>query len=171
MGLSVRYVVDMKSTMIKRVLEGLPLDDRRLAGLSAHIRQWNFAGESPVWLTTSWDTFAASHLHTSVTTKLRRVLEHLADLTRQPDDGVEINGSLDYPVFDAASSSEVGYLVHTLVEQGDLKRNPGGPVLITAQGWARLESTGRGSGTPRTCFVAMSFRPEMHAAYDAQARR
>ena len=141
--------------------------DRRLAGLSAYIRGANKRGEMPVLSSDNWESLARGHLHTSVNEKLRRLLDHFGDLTSRPGEKIEVDGSHDYPLLDAASSSEVGYLIETLIERGDVKRAPSG-VVITAQGWEKLDPTG--GEIPRTCVVAMSFKPELDATYDSGIR-
>ena len=130
-----RYEATIPTVM---ALTRLDPADRRMAALAAYIRATNEMNVVPILKSDDWEALAAGHLHTSVATKLRKVLERAAKLSSRPGEGIEINGARDYPLFDAASSQEVGYLLQTLIERDDLKRNPGSQVIVTARGWERL---------------------------------
>jgi len=149
------------------VIGALPADDRRLAGLSAYIRDANKRGEIPELTTQTWERAADTYLHASVATKLRRVLERAGELSSYAGSLVEI-GERDYPLF-FAQQSEVRYLLEALVDRGLLSGTPGGLVAVTPAGWEHLEPSGSG-GIPGTCFVAMSFKPELTKAYDLGIR-
>jgi hypothetical protein len=152
--------------LFKRQLADLDPLDRRLAGLSAFVRRAKRQGDKPPLVThENWERFAAAHSHTSVPAKLRLVLEHLAERSMFPGDIVVLDAR-DYPLFDAAGPPEVGYLVQTLADRQDIGQQVTDlRIVLTAQGWERLEPSGLG-GEPRTCFVAMSFKPEMDPAYE-----
>jgi nucleoside 2-deoxyribosyltransferase len=146
------------------VLKGLDAKDRRRAGLSAYVREANKQGATPQLTADNWEGFAEGYLHASVSTKLRRVLERARELTTRAGQGVQIYQGLDYPLFHAVEE-EVPFLIDTLLEQKLLARKASGELVITAAGWAELEPTGSG-GVPGTCFVAMSFKPELDSVYD-----
>jgi predicted RNA-binding Zn-ribbon protein involved in translation (DUF1610 family) len=76
---------------------------RLRAGLSAFIRQANKSGTTPT-LTGNMDLsgIADSYCHTSVATKLRRVMEQYEELTREPGQWVRMDTEHDYPLCDAA---------------------------------------------------------------------
>jgi hypothetical protein len=149
------------------VLSQLNPSDRRLAGLSAYVRESNKRGEAPVLRSENWEDLAAGYLHASAREKLRRVLERAEELTTRAGEAVKIYQALDYPLFHALES-EVPFLVKTLIDQ-ELLEQKSDAYVITAKGWEQLEPAGRG-GAPGTCFVAMSFKPELDAAYDEGIR-
>ena len=147
------------------IIADLPLDDRRLAALSAYVRDANKLGETPTLTTQNWVGAAESYVHASVGTKLRRVLELAGQRTPAMGASVRIYPG-DYPRF-FAQPSEVQYLVRTLVERKLLSDVTGADDLcVTAEGWEQLEPSS-GGGIPGTCFVAMSFKDEMKPAYDS----
>jgi len=155
------YFLDWKA---EADIRSLPADDRRLAGLSAYIRDANRVGEEPELAGSSWLRAADSYLHASVATKLRRVLDRAGQLTTRAGQPVPIYEALDYPLF-FAQPSEVSYLLQALSDQELLKRTPDDGFIVTPKGWAQLEPSGVG-GIAGTCFVAMSFKPELDTAYD-----
>src|SRR5579872_4880979 len=136
-----RYGLTFRATV---ALTCLNPTDRRLPALAAYIRGANKMNDIPTLHAQEWKVLASGHLHTSVATKLRLVLEHVAALSRRPGESVAIDGAVDYPLFDAVSTQEVGYLVETLVDRGDLKGNSVGSLTLTAQGWGRLDDASNG---------------------------
>jgi hypothetical protein len=120
--------------------------------------------EVPTLTNDNWEPRASAYLHASVSTKLRRVLEVVEGRTARAGETVTISGNLDYPLFHA-QESEVPFLVATLIDKKLLDRKPGGGVFLTADGWEQLEPS-RGGGVAGTCFVAMSFKSDLDAAYD-----
>lgn len=142
---------------------------RLRAGLSAYLRQTGLQGIVPR-LTTELDLtrIADSYCRTSFQTKLRRVMERYEELTSEPGDLVLLNDDLDYPLFDAASPGEVGFLTVVLVEQGLLKGESLSSAIglrITADGWLSLQP--KSGGVAGSCFVAMAFGAELDAAYES----
>jgi hypothetical protein len=144
-------------------------DRTLLPFLSAHTRQANVQGAVVVLTTDNWRDFALSHQGTAVSQKLVAVLEHIAKRSRWPGDRVELLYEDSAPLFDAVSADEVGFLVDHLlsVKQLRLETNLSGGkvVVVTPEGWARLEPPAGGGGIPGRCFIAMSFHESLNAAY------
>ena len=113
----------------------------------------------------NWEDLARGHTSTPVVAKLERVLAFFGKNSKHPGAEVRLDGSHDYPRFDAASGSEIGYLVNTLEQRGDLEHRPGGSYMVTAQGWEKL-SPSLAAGDPGTCFVAMASDSTLNPAYD-----
>jgi hypothetical protein len=108
-------------------------------------------------------------MRTTVSVKLRRVLEYLARRSSRPGDKVEIENDI-WPMFDAVESAEVSFLLATLAEQGYIADATGSRWRLTAKGWEDLEPMASG-GVPGTCFVAMSFDSSLDSAFDLGIRR
>jgi hypothetical protein len=149
-------------------LKGWSGGKRRLrAGLSSYIRRCNTAGETPriTWSIRASD-IAESYCHTSVHTKLRRVMEKYEESTPEPGAFVGLDTEHDYPLFDAASRQEVEYLIGTLHQQGLIEFDEDSRLgyRITVPGWTFLKPLG--GGVAGSCFVAMAFGDEFNAAYD-----
>ncbi len=136
-----------------------------MPGLSAYVRNANLRDETPVLSTDTWEAYAKRHRNTPVAAKLDRLLKHLEKQTKHRGSKVGVDGSKDYPLFDAATSSEVGYLLSGLVNRGDLDELSGGNHVITPAGWDRLTPPG-GRGEPGACFVAMASDPKLSPLYD-----
>jgi len=146
----------------------LDTDRTLLPYLSAHTRQANVQGAVVALTTDNWRDFARSHQGTPVSQKLLAILEHIARRSRWPGDRVELYYEKSAPLFDAVSENEVGFLVDHLLSRkqlqhaGDLAGGKG--VVVTPEGWARLEPPAAG-GIPGRCFIAMSFHESLNAAY------
>jgi nucleoside 2-deoxyribosyltransferase len=149
---------------ISRTLRAADVPDDLRPFVSAYIRAANSRGERPTLLTTNIEGLAKQHQGTSVSSKLKRLLRHIADRSKHPGADIVIDSGIDYPLFDAYHPSEISYLLTELVEEGQVHRE-GDKVRLTPAGWTALEPD-RLAGEPNTCFVAMSFRKELDSAYD-----
>jgi hypothetical protein len=152
---------------MESVLKSWGADKRRLrAGVSAYIRQSNRSGVSPtITWSNDFERMAESFCHTSVSAKLRRVMQHYDEMTTAPGDFLKVDIEHDYPLFDAASPLEMRYLIGILDEQHLLEYDAGANgYQITAAGWEFLEP--QKGGVPGSCFVAMAFGNEFDPAYD-----
>lgn len=145
------------------------LDERTRMALAAHTRQMNRLGETPTYELDNYEALAAQHLHTSVSRKLRLMLEVVAGDTKHPGDPVIVEPQTAFPLIDAATGIEVDYFLDALERRGDIRSFAGDAWMVTPQGWDRLEPAG-GAGELGTCFVAMSFKKEMDPAYDLGIR-
>ena len=159
-----RFIVS--GTLMSSGFQG---DDRALLPyLSAHTRQANEQGAVVELRTDSWRDYARSHQGTPVSQKLLAILEHIARRSRWPGDRVELYYEKSAPLFDAVSENEVGFLVDHLLSRKQLQHGGdlagGKQVVVTPEGWARLEPPAAG-GIPGRCFVAMSFHPSLAVAY------
>lgn len=145
---------------------GAPANAALMPFLAAHIRQANAAGEMVVELTAhTWRRFAEAHAHTPIPRRLDLLLRWYESKSPHAGAQVPLEGNL-YPLIDAKNQNEVGFLNETLVEQGLLApRGAAGQFCVTAKGWERLYPSAPG-GIPGTCFVAMSFAPELNPAFD-----
>jgi hypothetical protein len=143
-----------------------PQKDRRRAALSAHVRQSIEQGSEVVELNDFelFDRLADAHRHTSVSTKLRRVMERYEAETAEPGQYVELTLDSDYPLFDAASVDEVQYLIATLHDGAllEYRPHPAG-YRITSTGWEFLQPVG--GGVPNAAFVAMSYDDSLKPAF------
>ncbi len=147
----------------------VPEPDRGLLPyLSAHTRQANVQGAVVELTTDNWRDYARSHQGTPVSQKLLAILEHTAKRSRWPGDRVELFYENSAPLFDAVSEDEVGFLVDHLLSRKQLHQTDnlvgGKEVVVTPEGWARLEPPA-GGGIPGRCFVAMSFHQSLDSAY------
>jgi hypothetical protein len=144
------------------------LDTGLLPYLSAHTRQANVQGAVVELTTDNWQDYARSHQGTPVSQKLLAILEHIAKRSRWPGDRVELFYENSAPLFDAVSEDEVGFLVDHLLSRKQLHHTDnlvgGKEVVVTPEGWARLEPPA-GGGIPGRCFVAMSFHESLDSAY------
>ena len=144
------------TTSMLRVIQDV-LSPRIRDALSAYTRQTpqRADGDSHVLDASNYENYARQHIGTSVSTKLRRLLKHMALQTQETHPGakVQVTGKM-YPLFDAARS-EMGYLTDLLAKRGDVEREANSFFRITEQGWKRLEPIAPG-GEPGTCFVAMA---------------
>jgi hypothetical protein len=116
----------------------------------------------------NWENLAAGHMNVPVESKLDKLLRLAGDRSTQIGDVAKISEN-DYPLFDAASLTEAGYLLDYLQGAGLVRRysSAGMPPLscqITVDGWRRLEKQ-RIEGIPNRCFVAMSFDHSLDDAW------
>lgn len=154
--------------------------------LSAYTRQTAKRGVRSELNTENWQDLARSHMGTSVSQKVMKLLDLVASRSSHPGDTAEINTDMDYPLLDAGSAGEVNYLLEHLKAlrylswpllheaDGTFRELPptNEPVTrcrLTVDGWERLEPT-KGGGRPGRCFVAMSFHPSLNEAYDRGIR-
>ncbi len=131
--------------------------------LSAYVRRANEAGDAaPVIDEPGWRLLAEGHAHTPVSMKLRLLLEYLARLSRRPGTLLKPDITVPYQICDAFDVGEVGFLLDTLREHGDIEKDSAG-IRLRAQGWARLDPVS--GGVPGTCFIAMSYDPSLNTAF------
>ncbi len=139
--------------------------------LSAYIRQHR--GTVPVLLTCeNWTAWAEGIQAIPVATKIEKLLRLVSDRSSFPGHFIEIDGRLDYPLTDAANSSEFQFMLEHLQDTGLIRfwtqQAAPGPAVhakILAKGWERLQASGN-KGIPGRCFVAMSFDPTLNDAYN-----
>jgi hypothetical protein len=92
------------------------------------------------------------------------LLECIAHRSPHPGADVMLEPTLDYPLFDAASTEECKFLIQHVRESGYIYKSD---VLfgLTAKGWEAVQAPNRGTGRPGRCFVAMSFDEALDPAY------
>jgi hypothetical protein len=138
--------------------------------LRAHTRQASERGELVTLDTRNWKDLALAHKYTPLPRKITKLLELLASRSR-PGDSVEINPAADAPLVDAASKTEMLFLIDYL-EKGEYVRkfdvgSLDGKIerqyILEVKGWEQLQPT---AGIPGKCFVAMSFNESLKEAYD-----
>jgi hypothetical protein len=113
----------------------------------------------------NWDQVAAAHKGTPVRQKVSKLLQYIADKSQFPGDGVAIDEGLDYPAFDAATSTECSFLVRSVFNSGYLDKRGDNLLTLSAKGWDHIEPLNSVSGIPGRCFVAMSFAERLDEAY------
>ena len=117
----------------------------------------------------NWRTFALSHFATRIPEKVDKLLRLLAKRTDIAGENVTVDSNLDYPLIDAASQSEMIYLMEYLIESGFIEGNTGGilvmplPFRVMVKGWQNLDFPPK--GVPGRCFVAMAFDHSLNEAY------
>jgi hypothetical protein len=84
-----------------------------LPGLRSYTRRASAPRNVVELTTTNYTQLAAAHLHTSVATKLRLVLEYFGAKSKFAGDAVRVE-PYDYPLFDVADNSHVAFLLTTL---------------------------------------------------------
>lgn len=147
-------------------INGLDRRDPALAALSAYVRQSNAAGiKQPLFTSDTWRAHADNHLHTPVAGKIKRLLLVVESRTAHAGAIVEILTNEIYPLLNA-TPPEVPFLIDALIAEGLLAKITGQPhgYTLTLKGFERLEAEGLGPST--TCFVAMSFKPDLYSAFD-----
>src|SRR5262249_44327622 len=92
-----------------------------MAGLAAHIRQTNEAGEQVVLLDGDWRRVADAHANTPIPTKLDKFLRWHERQSRYAGDFVELPANV-YPLLDAQNQDEVAFLADTLAAKGLLEQ-------------------------------------------------
>jgi hypothetical protein len=129
--------------------------------LPAYLKQ---ALEVPKLTTKNWEAFAEIHSETRVPEKAAKLLDLCAKRTKIAGESFDLKQELDYPMVDAASPKEMGFLIRHLSELGFLGNGGDGRPLVTVKGWEKLQSPA--GGFPGRCFVAMSFDPSLNEAYE-----
>jgi hypothetical protein len=145
------------------------IEERTRMALAAHSRQANQVEQTPCLLLENYEALARQHLHTSISRKLQLMLDVISLRSKYPGDLAGFHSQSDFLLIDAASAEEADYFFDALRERGDIDEIGTGVCRITPRGWDRLEPLG-GGAAPGTCFVAMSFKPEMNDAYDLGIR-
>jgi nucleoside 2-deoxyribosyltransferase len=153
-----------------------PEEQALLPYLSAHTRQ---SSELVTIRSNNWQEFARLHTRTPVSRKRQRLLELIAQRSLAPGEWVTLDSRLVTPLLDARDDQEFEFLVADLRDRGYIQRRaipvPGSEdgygqeslkqYALTVLAWEMLEPTA-GVGVPGTCFVAMSFDPELNPAFD-----
>jgi len=133
--------------------------------LPAYTRQ---ALEPPLLNQDNWELFAQLHSTTRVPDKADKLLRLCGKRTNVAGEPFKLNIDLDYPLVDAAASSEMNYLFRYLIVsgyiEGDAKVVETTPVAwLTVKGWQKLEIPL--GGVAGRCFVAMWFDKSLDEAY------
>ncbi len=153
------------------VFRGLTPDRRALLPyLSAYTRQAIARGIRSELTTENWADFAKSHMGTPVSQKVNKLLELVASRSSHPGDIVDVNTSLDYPLLDASSPGELGYLLDHVIGLEYLRQVAPNKYVLTVGGWQCLEPPKGGGGIPGRCFIAMSFHESLEEAYETGIR-
>jgi hypothetical protein len=149
---------------------GIPqADERERAGLMAALRYAADRREPITLLSDNWQQIAAGFAESSISQKLRRLLEYIGAESRGTAGvAVPVSDHLDFPRFFARNPAEYHWLRQTLTKQGLVQSDPNS-LSLTIEGW-EVYRPGRG-GAPGTCFVAMSFDPELDIAFDEGIHR
>jgi hypothetical protein len=127
--------------------------------LSAATKQENFfRGKNLALTADNYTSYAEAHQWTTVSQKLRKVLD--VAHKRSPYFGAkfELDWHLDYPLFDAISELEGLALICQLQQNGLIESAANNQTShkISGKGWEVLEPVHAG-GIPGRCFVAMAF--------------
>ena len=85
--------------------------------LSAHTRQASAHGEVVTLNTINWKELALAHKNTPLPRKITKLLELLASRS-QPGSTVQLNPAAEAPLVDAASKTEMLFLLNDLVKGG-----------------------------------------------------
>ena len=137
------------------------LGDIRL--LRCATRQASEAGRTVLLTTRNLKSLASEHEDASIPRNLDKFLHFLAIRCPRPGMHQTVDDDRDYPVMDALSPVEFGYIKQYAEELGLVRAS--GPVYwITPSGWDRL---GGASNIPDAgrCFVAMAFHASLETAY------
>ena len=106
--------------------------------------------------------------------KLFHLLQELGRQSIFPGDWVRLNWLETLCRLKCQWPGEVAFLATALIHRGLVVKEPGAspdldnssvPLQVTPEGWEALEPV-LGAGIPGVCFVAMSFTPDLQAAYD-----
>jgi predicted nucleotide-binding protein with TIR-like domain len=118
--------------------------------LSAATRQASESGQPLTLLSTNWREHAEAHATTSISGKAQKLLKFLRERSTALGDTVRFRSSTDFPLMDAASSSECDAILTSLENRG-LVEYPGmGIVALTVDGWEALGRTPSGRPTERS---------------------
>lgn len=139
-------------------------DPRLLAALSAATRQANLDRRILSLTTENYLLYAEAHRWTSVPRKIQMALEALGRRSAWFGQAVELDHTVDYPLFDAVSPHEALALIRHLDGVQVINLLGANMLVITGKGWEALEPT-RFGGIQGRCFVAMAFDPELDYAY------
>jgi hypothetical protein len=133
--------------------------------ISSWIRHQNIGGKVPLIDVHSVTIAARSHPRWSVTETTQAMLQHFAKLSRHPGHCVEINPTLDWPLFWCAAFDAFNFYLKDAREQGLFSEyeNTGNrlAVALSTKAWDRLNSKSETFLFPDRAFVAMSFASEM----------
>jgi hypothetical protein len=130
----------------------------------AAIRDAAERGERAQLLSDNWEALAQGFADFSIAQKMRRLLEYVgAASSGRAGAKIRISDELEYPRFAALDHREYHWLRQALFKQGLIEADPN-ELSLTLAGWEAYRPN-RG-GAPGTCFVAMSFDPELSPAYD-----
>ena len=156
---------EIADSLVGTFQQGLSAADQRLLPyLSAYIRQADDRREVVVLRTDNWQELAKAHVGTSPSHKVRKLLEWFKSRSPHLGAQVSITGELDYPLVDAVSSAELGFVLQYTLDLNYIKRN-GDSFQLTVPGWEHLQpATG---GIPGRCFIAMSFDPSLDDAFQS----
>jgi hypothetical protein len=136
--------------------------------LSAATKQENlFRGKDLNLTLENYASHADAHRWTTVSQKLRNALEVAHKRSKHFGAIFELNGLVDYPLFDATSPAEGMALVLQICKNGLINsRSTQNHISydISDKGWEIIEPVHAG-GMPGRCFVAMAFDPELGNAY------
>ncbi|WP_250634191.1 hypothetical protein [Pinirhizobacter soli] len=142
------------------------------SGLLPRLRCWARAQSdegAPLEITSEFlDNADAQIPNPSVSDKLEFALASLARNTKLGGQTIFIH-SQHYPRLWAYSVDELNYLVHTLHEQGLIHSTDnfaGHACYLTANGWAKVESSLQAGANSDQAFVAMAFSQDMKAIFD-----
>ena len=106
-----------------------------------------------------------------VSEKQLLLLRAIERKTSYPGQSVGIVPSFDFPLAWAEREEELSYLLSNLLEQGLIRSAEGSPheqtygCVLTATGWQFLDAHARPSIISNQVFIAMSFAPELLAAW------
>ena len=146
-----------------------PALEALLAALSGYTRQASEAGERVQLRSDDWGDLARSHSNTPVSQKLERLL-HIGRLRSQYPGAQFRIEQHDFPLIDAASDRELGFLVDHMISAGYFEGHgtssgaSWNPFCnLTTKAWERLQ--GGSVGVPKRCFVAMWFDTELDSAW------
>ena len=147
--------------------------------LAAHVRQTGDRTSQLVSIGPEWKKDAAAHQHTTLSQKIRMLLEWIAARSRV---GVSVDVEADTiaPFIDARDSDESRFLLQHLASLGYIKfgrqviptkdRRPSSSgdvaqILLDVAGWEAVSPVA-GAGISGVCFVAMSFDPSLNEAFE-----
>lgn len=154
---------------ITRTLLATPFNDKAseearglLPYLSAHTRQASARGEVVTLDTRNWKQLALAHKTTPLSRRITKLLELVASRS-EPGSPVTLNLAAEFPLVDAKSKEQMGFLLDYLVKTGCLQKLPSGQYVMEVKGWEQLQPT---AGIPGKCFVAMSFHESLKDAYE-----
>ena len=145
--------------------------------LSCATRQSSEVGQTlRITGTPKADELAESHRHTRVSDNQERLLRELGRRANRPDCGAWLNPATDFTLIDCFSEDELRWHISWLEKQHLVFRTGGGAInqvgqptslqlLLSMEGWNRIQPLQRPGGIPGNCFVAMSFSAEMRPAY------
>jgi hypothetical protein len=87
-----------------------------------------------------------------------QILIELPSMRRATGNRISVISHIDYPLFGLTKSSEVDYLVDIMQEGGYIEREASGrPILITLQGYRRIDELRRSASQSDRAFLAMWF--------------